>query len=187
MELRLVFAFIIAAYWASYRIPVIVKKKLQDHLVEKKRLKIIGELPLVISLVFYINLTYSLLNLTHALSSLRCLAAIGTFCLSATFNEWARTTLGKQWSGATRILKDHRLIRKGPYSLARHPMYFANLLMMISGLIIFQKWSLVSLFITNFGILVYRIKIEEEELENKFGQSFKAYQKKVKKIIPFFY
>jgi protein-S-isoprenylcysteine O-methyltransferase len=109
------------------------------------------------------------------------------FIFGAFFNEWARSLLGKQWSGAARILKEHKLITSGPYSVVRHPMYFANILMYIGCLIIIRSYILFGLFLILIAILSYRIKIEEKELFNKFGKEYEEYKKKVALIIPYIF
>lgn len=38
---------------------------------------------------------------------------------------WVHLCLGKEWSASLQVRKDHHLIRTGPYSRIRHPMYTA--------------------------------------------------------------
>ncbi len=44
------------------------------------------------------------------------------------FAIWARITLGGNWSGRVTVKEGHELIVKGPYGLARHPIYSGILL-----------------------------------------------------------
>ena len=39
------------------------------------------------------------------------------------FAIWARLTLGSNWSGQATVKAGHELVAKGPYALARHPIY----------------------------------------------------------------
>jgi len=39
------------------------------------------------------------------------------------FAVWARLHLGRNWSGRVTVKEDHELIRSGPYSIVRHPIY----------------------------------------------------------------
>lgn len=103
------------------------------------------------------------------------------------FNEWARKILGKQWSGPARIVKDHELITKGPYSIVRHPMYFANMVMLLGCLLVVRSYVLLGLAALISGLLIYRARIEEQELNNKFDKEYLDYRKKVALIIPFIY
>ena len=44
---------------------------------------------------------------------------------------WARATLGANWSASVTFKENHELIQRGPYSLVRHPIYTAMLLMFL--------------------------------------------------------
>jgi len=48
------------------------------------------------------------------------------------FAAWARLTLGSNWSARATVKADHELIVRGPYSLARHPIY-TGLLLALAG------------------------------------------------------
>src|ERR1700722_4326811 len=48
--------------------------------------------------------------------------------LGCLFAVWARVTLGSNWSGLPTVRREHELITKGPYTLARHPIYTGILL-----------------------------------------------------------
>src|SRR5580700_4565651 len=36
---------------------------------------------------------------------------------------WARLSIGRNWSGTVTVKQGHELVRSGPYSLVRHPIY----------------------------------------------------------------
>ena len=187
METKLIFALIIIVYWLFYRIPTVIVKKVQTHVVKRKRLNLVGELPLLISLIFYGVFVYFLINTSIKIGTNVLAIAIVLFVTSAVLNEWSRIVLGKQWSGSARIIQDHKLIREGPYSLCRHPMYFANLLMMFSGIFVMRSGIMFVLFTLNFFILIYRMRVEEEELIREFGKEYESYKKDVKGLIPLIY
>jgi protein-S-isoprenylcysteine O-methyltransferase Ste14 len=44
------------------------------------------------------------------------------------FSIWARLQLGGNWSGAVTVKQGHTLIRRGPYTIVRHPIYSGLLL-----------------------------------------------------------
>ena len=182
---NIIFILVIVIYWIFIRIPTIIKRKLKKERVEKEKLKLIGELPLILSIIFYLLAIYFVIPKTLNLG----LFSIGLilFVFGAFFNEWARHVLGKQWSGAARILKKHKLVTTGPYSVVRHPMYFANILMYIGCLIIVKSYILLGLFLVISTILGYRLKIEEQELFSKFGKEYKKYREKVALIIPYIF
>lgn len=77
-----------------------------------------------------------------------------------------------------------RVIGTGVFSYMRHPMYLAALLFYIG--LIFITLSLVSLIFWACIVIFYNniATYEEKQLENKFGQEYMDYRKKVPKWIP---
>ena len=54
------------------------------------------------------------------------------------FTVWARTHLGKYWSGIITLKQVHKLIRTGPYRIVRHPIYTGFLTAALGSAI---RWS----------------------------------------------
>jgi hypothetical protein len=59
---NLIFILVIAIYWILFRIPAIIREKLKKKAVEKEKLKLIGELPLILSIIFYILAIYFVIS-----------------------------------------------------------------------------------------------------------------------------
>jgi protein-S-isoprenylcysteine O-methyltransferase Ste14 len=79
---------------------------------------------------------------------------------------------------------DHRLVTTGIRSRVRHPVYLAHLCEMLA-------WSigtglLVCWILTGFAILTgaVMIRMEDTELEKRFGQEFIQYRKNVGAVLP---
>ena len=51
------------------------------------------------------------------------------------FAVWARASLGRNWSAVVSVRENHQLIRRGPYSLVRHPIYSGFLLAVLGAAI----------------------------------------------------
>lgn len=51
------------------------------------------------------------------------LAGVIVCAAGVAFAVWARHHLGRNWSSAVTLKVDHELVRKGPYTFVRHPMY----------------------------------------------------------------
>jgi protein-S-isoprenylcysteine O-methyltransferase Ste14 len=86
-------------------------------------------------------------------------------------------------------LQDHKI-----YSILRHPAYFA-LLLITSGGIFFQLsgYAFYTLILFGIGMYIHLTFVEEKELRERFGDSYREYQKRVpaliippRQIIPFF-
>lgn len=98
---------------------------------------------------------------------------------------WARLVLGKFYSGHVSVEQDQKLVQSGPYGVLRHPAYAGYLLMALG--ICTGYSSLAGLTGTLFVLLpglVYRIRVEEKLLEEKFGDKFKKYASRSKRLIP---
>ncbi len=107
------------------------------------------------------------------------------------FVLWARRTLGKMWaistSASVKLREDHELIQAGPYKFVRNPMYFGWWVTMLGLLLMYPVWA-VALFLA-FSIYAFlrRAQREEKHLSERFGETYAAYKKRTKSLIPFIY
>jgi len=99
----------------------------------------------------------------------------------------ARRTLGKCWSPVVKTLPEHKLITYGIYKHVRHPGYLGEILAYFLVPVFFH--SLYGFLITIFLIplILYRIRIEEHILIEKFGEEYRDYMQKSRKLIPHVY
>jgi len=97
----------------------------------------------------------------------------------------ARRTLGRYFSPVVRILPEHELIRYGVYKHIRHPGYLGELLLYFSVPLFFHSLYgfLVMVFLIPF--ILYRIRVEEQMLIEKFGDEYRDYMRNSKKLIPY--
>jgi protein-S-isoprenylcysteine O-methyltransferase Ste14 len=112
----------------------------------------------------------------------------GTMLLGARvlLKLWAVRSLGGFWSADVEIRENHRLVREGPYRVLRHPAYLANLLEALAyPLLAHSPAGLVLMSVLVLPALLLRIRVEERELERKFGESFLAYKADTWAFIPF--
>jgi protein-S-isoprenylcysteine O-methyltransferase Ste14 len=101
------------------------------------------------------------------------------------FAVWARLLLAGNWSATVTIKEDHRLVRKGPYTLVRHPIYFGGLLGFLgTALILGEVGSLLAVVLL-FVAWLLKSRVEEAFLTGQFGASYTRYQQEVKALIPF--
>ena len=82
------------------------------------------------------------------------------------------------------ILEDHKLIRKGPFGVVRHPLYVSYLLITV-GLagVLHIGWILIPALCIAFGIYS-TAKAEEEVLIEQFGEEYIRYQQEVGMFLP---
>jgi protein-S-isoprenylcysteine O-methyltransferase Ste14 len=97
---------------------------------------------------------------------------------------WARLTLGGNWSGRVTVKEGHELIVRGPYSLARHPIYTGILLACVGTCLMDGEWHcLLGLIIVALG-LVLKMSQEERLMMETFPQAYPMYRQRVKALIP---
>lgn len=102
--------------------------------------------------------------------------------------QWAMSTLRDSFTRALIVTPSQRLVTKGPYRLIRHPGYLGNILTWSGFGLTFATWiGAIAVFLSISAGYVYRIRSEESLLLEYFGQQYKDYMTKTKKLIPFTY
>lgn len=97
----------------------------------------------------------------------------------------ARIHLGKNWSGQPSIRVDHRIIRTGPYSIVRHPIYTGLLTGIAGTAIATGSVTAACLLVIILIVFVLKIRIEERFLLEEFGEEYARYKREVKGLVPF--
>ncbi len=78
------------------------------------------------------------------------------------------------------------LVETGPYRLVRHPIYFGGLLIAFGWAFLTHSWLTIGYAITMLVFFDIKSRQEERWLKDKFS-GYDAYQKRVRKLIPFIY
>lgn len=98
--------------------------------------------------------------------------------------SWSRIALGKYWSDKVILQTEHQLIRNGPYSYMRHPLYSGVLLAVLgTALVLGEIRGLLSfvLLLVNYAI---KAKREESILAQRFGPEFKTHVARTGFLLP---
>ena len=96
--------------------------------------------------------------------------------------------LGRFFTPTVSIASDHRLIDSGPYRFIRHPTYTGLLMIVLGfGLSFANLASLLSIFLPILLCLLWRIQIEERALTQAFGDQYRFYMRRTKRLIPLIY
>jgi protein-S-isoprenylcysteine O-methyltransferase Ste14 len=101
------------------------------------------------------------------------------------FSFWGRRHLGKNWSQAVTVKKDHELITSGPYALVRHPIYTGLLLAFIGSAVARGEWRGLIAVALVFGALWQKLRLEEKWMRAQFGESYEAYSRRVAALVPY--
>jgi protein-S-isoprenylcysteine O-methyltransferase Ste14 len=94
--------------------------------------------------------------------------------------------LGQQFRLHAGLYDDHKLVRTGPYSIVRHPIYFSLMGMLAANCLLLTRWpwALVALGIFIAGTEI-RVRSEEKLLASRFPEEFAAYRRQVPAYLPF--
>ncbi len=98
---------------------------------------------------------------------------------------WARTILGRNWSGVAVVKAGHDLITGGPYQIVRHPIYTGMLMAVLGTAVV--RGTLHAMLAVPICLLSYWLKLQTEEdmLIRQFGHNYLQYRRRVKALIPY--
>jgi protein-S-isoprenylcysteine O-methyltransferase Ste14 len=97
-------------------------------------------------------------------------------------------TLRRFFTVEVRIQESHELVDRGLYKTIRHPSYTGALVSFLGLGFAFGNWLSLALVLS--GALIgfgYRIRVEEAALRNHFGDRYRAYAARTKRLIPGIY
>jgi protein-S-isoprenylcysteine O-methyltransferase Ste14 len=103
------------------------------------------------------------------------------------FSIWARLFLGGNWSDHVTVKQGHTLIRRGPYSIVRHPIYTGFLLALLGvALIVGEVRGLLGVGVLFLSFWL-KSRMEERFMMEQFGLEYRTYQHQVKGLIPYIF
>jgi protein-S-isoprenylcysteine O-methyltransferase Ste14 len=109
------------------------------------------------------------------------------FFAGSLFRLAAVFVLGRRFSGLVAIQPDHQLKTDGLYRYIRHPSY-AGLIASTLGLVLIFRSAIGLIFvILLFLFLVSRMNDEERFLEAHFGEEYRNYRLKTRRLVPLIY
>jgi protein-S-isoprenylcysteine O-methyltransferase Ste14 len=115
----------------------------------------------------------------------RLVPAAALLALAVTLSWTGVNALGRHWRIDAGLDADHQLIRSGPYSVVRHPIYASMLCLLLGTGLILAPWPLLlaalAVFVTGLEI---RVRVEDGLLAAQFGEEFDSYKRAVPAYIP---
>ena len=137
---------------------------------------------LIMVLSFTANLIVSLYDPTEIILPME----IGEALLVCGFLIFAYVLfyLRSGFFGETEPKLDH-LITEGPYSFCRHPQYLSFIIIVLGINLMFRSVvGVVFTLIVSIPSAIYRGKIEDKFLRDKFGEEWRKYADKVGFLLP---
>jgi protein-S-isoprenylcysteine O-methyltransferase Ste14 len=105
--------------------------------------------------------------------------------LGLAIRVWAVATLGRAFRTTVEVDPDQAVVSSGPYRWVRHPSYTGLLLIATGFGLAVGNWLAlaIGLLLPLPGIL-WRIRVEEAELERVLGATYSAYRARTTRLIP---
>lgn len=111
---------------------------------------------------------------------------LAIFVLGLALAVWARVYLGRNWGMPMSQKDDPELITSGPYHRIRHPIYTGIILAMIGTTIAVSLYWLIAVLLIG-GYFIYSAVVEERTMTERFPDTYPAYKRSTKMLIPFIY
>jgi protein-S-isoprenylcysteine O-methyltransferase len=110
------------------------------------------------------------------------------FAVGIALRWYAIVHLGRFFTVNVAISPDHRLVDTGPYRLVRHPSYTGTLMAFLGlGLCTCNAAALAALVIPTLLVFLRRMHVEEAALAAAFGDRYRDYMRRTKRLIPAIY
>ena len=163
--------------------PTLLKSRLESKEKQKEQsivIKLSGLMFIVGFIIAGLDYRYNWFNLPEIVTYI----SIGVFLIA--YLLWAEVLRENTYLSRTiKVEENQKVIDKGLYSIVRHPMYFATLLLFLSMPLVLG--SLISFFVfLIYPILIIIRIINEEKILEKELVGYTEYKQKVKyRLIPF--
>jgi protein-S-isoprenylcysteine O-methyltransferase Ste14 len=116
---------------------------------------------------------------------LKYVPGVVLLALGLAFTVWARVYLGRNWSGTVTLKEGHELIRSGPYTYVRHPIYTGLLVALLgSAVACGELRAMIGLGLVA-GAFIRKLRIEERFMREIFPGQYERYCAEVPALVPF--
>jgi len=184
---------------------VIVKRIATGSILDKPKGNLIIRLVNIFNLFFLlvVNPVAALLLITRRLETIDFthmtidvpwfsmtleIAGLVLYVMGFLLMAWALISLGSNYQlGGTAPRETDEMVVDGPYRLVRHPMYTAALSISLGLACLIQSLAFLSVFCIYVVLIALLIPLEEEGLQQAYGEKYLVLQHKTPKLIPFVY
>ena len=97
---------------------------------------------------------------------------------------WARLHIGRNWGTPMSLKDEPELVTSGPYRFVRHPIY-TGILVAGVGTAVALSWAWLFAVALAAVYFIYGATVEERNLTKQFPDSYPAYKRSSKMLVPF--
>jgi protein-S-isoprenylcysteine O-methyltransferase Ste14 len=122
----------------------------------------------------------------HAVNTDPWLAGVGLalFGLGLALAVWARVSIGRNWGTPMTEKVEPELVTTGPYRYVRHPIYSGILAAGVGTVLALSWYWLIAVGLAGV-YFIYSATVEERFLAREFPETFPAYKRSTKMLVPF--
>lgn len=106
------------------------------------------------------------------------------FAIGVGLQWWSLRELGSFYTTPLGIQEGHRLITSGPYSLVRHPGYLSSFMVLAGMALSMGSLCVVAATFVSTAVMIWRIGGEEEMLVEAFGDEYREYRRRTRRLFP---
>jgi protein-S-isoprenylcysteine O-methyltransferase Ste14 len=186
-----VFALIFWGAFASWVLPELIAWRVKRS-TDSSKARDKGSLSLIvvfwwlgIAMDFSLSLLLPHANISWKRTSL-FFVGIGLMLMGIGLRWYSVAVLGKYFTFDVAIHDGQGLVEAGPYRYIRHPSYSGALLSLLGFGLSLGNWAGLAASLACLGFAyAYRIPIEESALVSALGETYRQYQKRTWRLVPF--
>ena len=115
-------------------------------------------------------------------------AGLALMAAGLVFRAYAIQQLGRYFTPEVTVQPGQRVVDRGLYRYLRHPSYTGTFITILGyGLALTNGLSLVIMLALPGLAYAYRMRVEEAALRAAFGEEYRDYMRRTKRLIPFIY
>ncbi len=138
---------------------------------------------MIIPLLWIISPLFAIAD--HPLNPVVFLAGVLVAASGLWLFRQSHVELGKNWSISLDLREGHQLVTSGLYRHVRHPMYTSIFLYALGQALVVPNWIAGPANLAAFLVLfAVRVQSEEQMMADKFGDQYRNYLAKTKRLIP---
>ena len=138
---------------------------------------------MIIEAISY-SIVWSIPSLNVALWRVAVALVFGATGILTTY--FAIRHLDRLWRFDAALSENHMLVRTGPYSVVRHPIYAGMFAMLFAWGFLLAPWWTIGAAIVPFVLgTEIRVRTEDRLLRARFGEEFETYARRVSAYVPF--
>jgi protein-S-isoprenylcysteine O-methyltransferase Ste14 len=124
----------------------------------------------------------------YPFSPVRAWLGTAVFVVALVLFYRTHRALGRNWSVSLEVRAQHRLVTDGIYAYVRHPMYTAFFLWAVAQALLLQNWIAGPAGLVGFGTLfLFRVFREENLMLETFGEEYRDYAARTKRLLPWIF